>query len=462
MYLEAFIAFLMLMYLRVTLKKSNTHTDWQSHLRKAMVVVGSLFGLQFIGPLQPFVIWIWHIGILVLIYYIFQLEVFQKARTVVFAVLPLVLLSVLSDLMRFFHGNFFDTIEGYLRFIYPFAIIWMIAMYIIFRRQDNALEKEKKKTLEEEKQNKIIAERKSELEVMVAERTAELTQQKEDLQHALNDLKITQAQLIHAEKMASLGELTAGIAHEIQNPLNFINNFSEVNIELSNELRQEVHAMNLSPDDKTNIEEILDDIIKNEQKINHHGKRADSIVKGMLQHSRKSDGQKEVVSINALADEYLRLSYHGLRAKDKSFNATIKTDFDESIGEISIIAQDMGRALLNLFNNAFYATTEKKKNLRINQMPYEPTVSVSTKKVNNSVVIKIRDNGTGIPQKVIDKIYQPFFTTKPTGEGTGLGLSLTYDIITKVHGGELQVNTRESEYTEFVITLPIRTDRSER
>jgi signal transduction histidine kinase len=246
--------------------------------------------------------------------------------------------------------------------------------------------------------------------------------------------------------MASLGELTAGIAHEIQNPLNFVNNFSEVNDELVKELSAEA--------DKGNLEEvkaIAKDIAFNSEKINHHGKRADAIVKGMLQHSRTSSGQKEPTDINALADEYLRLAYHGLRAKDKSFNADIKTDFDNSIGKIKIIPQDIGRVVLNLINNAFYAVDEKKKQ---NLNGYEPTVSVSTKKMNGKVEISVKDNGNGIPQKVLDKIFQPFFTTKPTGQGTGLGLSLSYDII-KAHGGELKVETKEREGSAFIIQLPI-------
>ena len=260
------------------------------------------------------------------------------------------------------------------------------------------------------------------------------------------ELKVHQAQLIQSEKMASLGELTAGIAHEIQNPLNFVNNFSEVNKELIDEMKDEI--------EKGNNEEVIaiaNDIKENEEKINHHGKRADAIVKGMLQHSRASTGQKEPTDINALADEYLRLSYHGLRAKDKSFNATLQTDFDESIGKINIIPQDIGRVLLNLYNNAFYAVTEKKKQ---QAEDYEPTVSVSTKKINDKVEIRVKDNGNGIPQKVLDKIFQPFFTTKPTGQGTGLGLSLSYDII-KAHGGEIKVETKEGEFAEFVIQLPI-------
>jgi signal transduction histidine kinase len=263
---------------------------------------------------------------------------------------------------------------------------------------------------------------------------------------AHENLKSTQSQLIQSEKMASLGELTAGIAHEIQNPLNFVNNFSEVNKELLVEMKDEM--------DKGNLEDakaIADDVIDNQEKINHHGKRADAIVKGMLQHSRSSTGVKEPTNINALADEYLRLSYHGLRAKDKEFNATMNTDFDKSVGKINVIPQDIGRVLLNLYNNAFYAVTEKAK-----QQPngYEPTISVTTKKINNKVEITVKDNGNGIPQKVIDKIFQPFFTTKPTGEGTGLGLSLSYDII-KAHGGEIKVNTAEGDFTEFLIQLPI-------
>ena len=265
------------------------------------------------------------------------------------------------------------------------------------------------------------------------------------LEKTLTNLKSTQSQLIQSEKMASLGELTAGIAHEIQNPLNFVNNFSEVNTELIDELSQEV--------DKGNLEEVkalAKDIKENEEKINHHGKRADAIVKGMLQHSRSSLGVKEPTDINALCDEYLRLSYHGLRAKDKSFNATIKTDFDPSIGNINIIPQDIGRVILNLLTNAFYVVDEKKK---AGVDGYEPTVSISTKKINGKVEIKVSDNGNGIPQKVIDKIFQPFFTTKPTGQGTGLGLSLSYDIV-KAHGGEIKVATKEGEGSFFIIQIP--------
>ncbi|MFI5185331.1 MAG: ATP-binding protein [Chitinophagales bacterium] len=270
------------------------------------------------------------------------------------------------------------------------------------------------------------------------------------LEATLKNLKLTQAQLIQSEKMASLGELTAGIAHEIQNPLNFVNNFSEVNVELIEEIKSHL-ASGGTKLKSEELDELLNDIAANEEKIIFHGKRADGIVKGMLQHSRSSSGVKEPTDINALADEYLRLAYHGLRAKDNSFNATMKTDYDESIGNINVVPQDIGRVLLNLYNNAFYAVTEK---ARLADISYEPLVVVSTKRKNGKVEFTVSDNGDGIPQKVIDKIFQPFFTTKPTGQGTGLGLSLSYDIV-KAHGGEIKVETKDGEATTFIIQLPI-------
>jgi two-component system, NtrC family, sensor kinase len=270
------------------------------------------------------------------------------------------------------------------------------------------------------------------------------------LESTLGHLKSTQSQLVHAEKMASLGELTAGIAHEIQNPLNFVNNFSEVSNELISEMVDEV--------DKGNTDEvkvIAKDVQQNLEKILHHGKRADAIVKGMLQHSRSSSGQKEPTDINALADEYLRLAYHGLRARDKSFNATTHTHFDNDAGLVNIVPQDIGRVILNLITNAFYAVSERKKQ---QGEGYEPAVSVSTNRVEGRIEIKVNDNGTGIPPKTLEKIFQPFFTTKPTGQGTGLGLSLSYDIV-KAHGGELKVETQEGIGTSFIISLPVNQQR---
>lgn len=269
------------------------------------------------------------------------------------------------------------------------------------------------------------------------------------LNETVSNLKETQKQLIQSEKMASLGELTAGIAHEIQNPLNFVNNFSEVSTELTRELVDEIEQGNTEE-----VKSLAKDLIQNLEKINHHGKRADSIVKGMLQHSRSSSGQKELTDINALAEEYLRLSYHGLRAKDKSFNAKFETDFDAFVGKVEVIAQDIGRVVLNLINNAFYAVNERKALQHAKGEDYTPTVIVRTRKTADGITISVKDNGNGIPKKVLDKIFQPFFTTKPTGEGTGLGLSLSYDII-RTHGGVLNVETKENEGTAFHIQLPI-------
>lgn len=299
--------------------------------------------------------------------------------------------------------------------------------------------------------------------ILLEETIEELEQKRKAIEEAnvalhksLEDLKAAQAQLVQSEKMASLGELTAGIAHEIQNPLNFVNNFSEVSAELIDEMKVELATGNQQV-----AIEIADDLKQNLEKINHHGKRAGDIVKGMLQHSRTSTGSREPTDINALADEYLRLAYHGLRAKDKSFNAAMKTDFDDTIGKINVIPQDIGRVLLNLYNNAFYAVQQKQKEAA-EELPtfeksatlYEPTVSVTTKKSGESVFITVNDNGNGIPQNVVDKIFQPFFTTKPTGSGTGLGLSLSYDII-KAHGGEISVESSVGEGSEFIIQIPV-------
>ena len=268
------------------------------------------------------------------------------------------------------------------------------------------------------------------------------------LENTLTDLKSTQTQLVQREKMASLGELTAGIAHEIQNPLNFVNNFSDVSTELVDELQDE-----LNKGDKEEAIAISEDIKQNLEKIRHHGKRADGIVKGMLEHSRTSTGQKEPTDLNVLADEYLRLSYHGLRAKDKSFNAELVTHFDKGLPKVSVIPQDMGRVILNLINNAFYATQQKQKTAAAD---YKPEVTVSTSATNGQVIISVKDNGIGVPDAIKEKIMQPFFTTKPTGEGTGLGLSLSYDIVVKSHGGNILINSAEGDGSEFIVNLPLK------
>jgi signal transduction histidine kinase/ligand-binding sensor domain-containing protein len=325
-----------------------------------------------------------------------------------------------------------------------YAALFAGAVFAFVRYRSLQLVKEKR--VLEDKVHLATEEIMQQKEEIAAQRD-NLEYQRNDLERALAKLKATQTQLIQSEKMASLGELTAGIAHEIQNPLNFVNNFSEVNREMIDELKEELK--------NGNVDEALaiaDDIQQNEEKINHHGKRADGIVKGMLEHSRTGSGTKEPTDINALADEYLRLSYHGLRAKDKSFNAELITHFNPGLPKISVIQQDMGRVMLNLFNNAFYAVSQKKKTAGAD---YKPEVSVSTSTENGQIIIKVNDNGIGIPDAIKDKIIQPFFTTKPTGEGTGLGLSLSYDMVVKGHGGNLQVNSAEGEGSEFIIQLPI-------
>ena len=448
MNLQLIISFFIILYLRKTFKTATRLPWWNKNLLNLMYACIGLQVLEFVFPqAKPAITWVAHIIVFGIVGLIYLEEIFQSVRPTVFAALPLILVSFLSDTVKLISRDFYREWDNVFGAAVFFAVIWLVTLLIINKRQKKALQNERLKTHEEELQNKRMATLKTELEVQVAERTAELTSQKEALEHALKELTSTQALLIQSEKLASLGELTAGIAHEIQNPLNFVNNFSEVNTELIEEMKIEI--------DKGNMEEVMaiaNDIKENELKINHHGKRAEAIVKGMLQHSRSSNGVKELTNINDLADEYLRLAYHGLRAKDKSFNATMQTDFDTTISNISVIPQDIGRVILNLFTNAFYAVDERKK--EAGSVSYEPTVSVKTKKTTGKILITVKDNGKGIPQNVLEKIFQPFFTTKPTGQGTGLGLSLSYDII-KAHGGEIQVKTAENEGTWFTVILPL-------
>lgn len=315
-----------------------------------------------------------------------------------------------------------------------FLLFLMILSFVLYRSNKT-----------KHKANEILYEQKEEIHI-----------QRNKAEKALHELKAMQAQLIQSEKLASLGELTAGIAHEIQNPLNFVNNFSELSIDLAKELKEEIEKPSV---DKEFINDLVGDLVQNQEKINIHGKRASSIVKGMLEHSRSSTGQKELTDINALADEFLRLSFHGLKAKNKNFNADFKTDFDKNLPKIKVIPQEIGRVLLNLINNAFYAVSVQNVG-RVKPTVELPAdvkhlVEISTKKTENNIEIKIKDNGNGIPKANLEKIFQPFFTTKPTGEGTGLGLSLSYDIITKGHSGTLEVESVEGEGAEFIIKLPI-------
>ena len=469
MLLKIILTIIIIQYCRKSLQSADRLPKWDLLLKIEIGISIMSLVIENGGPGASLIAaWIINIILLSLVYLSFYHEEFKPVKSTVYIILPYVIVALIGDVVNLINIGFLNAWTKYIDTAKFFAVIWMIAMWFITRRQKRVIQKQQDKLLEKEKENQVTESLKAALEVQVAERTAALTLQKEELQHALQDLKATQAHLIQAEKMASLGELIAGIAHEIQNPLNFVNNFSEVNKELIDELEQEIEKGNLKE-----VKVIAKDIKENEKKITYHGKRADAIVKGMLQHSRVNSGVKESTDINALTDEYLRLAYHGLRAKDKSFNATMKTDYDPTIGTINIIPQDIGRVILNLITNAFYAVTEKRKQMGeiipTGQVGYEPTVSISTRLLIppsgglRRIEIRVADNGNGIPKRIINKIFQPFFTTKPTGQGTGLGLSLSYDIV-KAHGGEIKVETKEArpddpvgsgEGSTFIIQLPI-------
>lgn len=391
--------------------------------------------------------WIAHVVLFAVIYFCLTQKELKSVKSFIYAIMPFVAVNFIEDFTELISSSFHEEWNNYFDTAVFFSIVWFFAMFFITRKQRKDMEKEQLKAIELEKEFQQSEMLKAKLEIQVAERTAEILGQKEELQKALDELKTTQVQLIQSEKMASLGELTAGIAHEIQNPLNFVNNFSEVSSELLDEMNEEIEK-----GDFEEVKNIASDIKKNLEKINYHGKRADSIVKGMLQHSRIGNTVKEPTNINKLADEYLRLAYHGLRAKDKSFNADLVTDFDENLPKINVLTQEIGRVLLNLFTNAFYATHQKQKKLG---EAYKPMVSVKTTLKDKGIEITVKDNGIGIPEAIKDKIMQPFFTTKPTGEGTGLGLSLSYDIVVKAHGGTITVDSLENDYTVFTILLPI-------
>ncbi len=436
---------------RKSLETNVRLPEWDKILSKIWVVSIALFILAQM-PYMGFIgNWYGKLIYAVLLTTVFLLWDYRPARLFSVALLPYAAVYIVNGLIAFLLPNFYEASDALFGTALTFSFLWLVGFGIYAFVQNNKEVKQRKK--EEEKIRQAEA-RKAELEHLVVERTTELTAQKEELEKALAELKAAQTQLIHSEKMASLGELTAGIAHEIQNPLNFVNNFSELSVELAHELMEEVEKPDL---DKELVADLVKDLTQNQEKINHHGKRAANIVTGMLQHARSSTGAKEPTDLNALADEYLRLSYHGLRAKDKSFNAKMVTDFDPAIGKIEVVPQDFGRVLLNLINNAFYAVHQKgKQTSESGQLSesYSPTVSVSTKQLKNAVEIRIKDNGTGIPDSLRAKIFQPFFTTKPTGQGTGLGLSLAYDIVTKGHGGTMEVETKEGEGTTFIIKLP--------
>ena len=425
-------AFLIIRRLSRSLKFSILRPKWKTMLSTAtwILVVGFIasFALEdYAKDLAGAAV------LFGLIYYVNKEQDFASQRSYLLANIPLAAMGIVNCLFQLFFEGFYDKYDQYFNGATLIAFAWIFGKWATSKKQEEEL--------------RISTERRAELESLVQERTIELQKQKDELQETLQELKTTQAQLIQSEKMASLGELTAGIAHEIQNPLNFVNNFSEVTAELIEEMEVE-----LNKGDKEEAIAIAADIKQNLEKIMHHGKRADGIVKGMLQHSRASSNVKEPTDINKLADEYLRLAYHGLRAKDKSFNADLITHLAEGLPEVSMVPQDIGRVLLNLFNNAFYATKEKQKTAGTD---YKPAVEITTQAKGKSLEIIVKDNGTGIPDEIKEKILQPFFTTKPTGEGTGLGLSLSYDIVVKAHSGKIDVKSKQGEGSEFKISLPV-------
>jgi len=414
---------------------------WIMVFSGVLVIVNSSLNKPFLLLLAGYGLMGW------LFYTCWKEPEFSSQKTLLMSLAPLGFIFFVVDFTRTLAPGFFDDYKSFFETAKIIGFAWLIATIIMYNRQMKALKAERVIREKEAQENKITAARKAQLEILVRERTYELRLQNEKLKEALEELSAAQKQLIHSEKMASLGELTAGIAHEIQNPLNFVNNFAELNEELVDELLDAIVQ-----NDFKEAETLALAIKDNEQKVAHHGKRADSIVKSMLQHSRGSGNARENIPLNALAEECIRLSYHGMRAKEKSFNAKMELILSDDVGMVEGVPGDISRVLLNICTNAFYAVLQR---VRKGEKDYQPTIWLETGLENDHVWIKIRDNGGGIPAEVMDKIFQPFFTTKPTGEGTGLGLSMSFEIITKGHGGTINVESNEGEGAAFIITLPL-------
>ena len=387
------VSFFLIQYVRSALDMKTQFPDWDKLFDYARYGSIALIATYYVADAPTWFGWLWQVFMIALLVIIYKIEDFRPVRGMVQSVIPFMVISIFTDFVKILFPKFYDKYDDFFEIASAFAFILCFVIWLFARKQQSVLMKEREERLREERESRA---QKESLEYLVAERTHELTQQKEELQKTIDELKSTQNQLIQSEKMASLGELTAGIAHEIQNPLNFVNNFAEVSVELCQELTEEIDKTEISDSDKDYIKEIIGDLSQNQQKITHHGKRADSIVKGMLQHSRASSGEKESVDINALADEYMRLAYHGLRAKNKEFNAALTTDFDPTIGKVEVMPQDLGRVFLNLFTNAFYAVAEKKKKLAEEgvEPEYRPEVKITTKKFAGKLYIRVSENWT--------------------------------------------------------------------
>lgn len=440
-----FLITILLWYAKFKLdsKKQQPELD-----KKINLLVYSCIGILilegFFSQITPFTFWLAQAFNIFLFYLSLTKKHLQLTKPITYSALPLFIVNLIEYIIENTSLQLYTNWEEYIDMANLFAVIWLGILLFIDNRQRKSLEKARIIAAEKEKELQLTTKLKAELELQVAERTAEIQQQKEELQKIVDELKSTQTQLIQQEKLASLGALTAGIAHEIKNPLNFVNNFSELSTELVDEFIQTT--------DETERQEIGADLKLNLQKINEHGKRADSIVKNMLQHSRSGSGEKQLTDINQICEEYFNLAFHGKRATDANFNCEMVKQLDINLPKINCVIQDISRVILNLINNAFDAVRERELESKTAQ--YKPSVKLTTLQINNTISISISDNGKGIPPHIKEKIFEPFFTTKPAGQGTGLGLSLSYDIV-KAHGGEMKLETKEGEGSEFVIQLPL-------
>jgi two-component system, NtrC family, sensor kinase len=442
------------LFLLYYLKKSSGPQGFPAHLTRyfkyGMLAAGALIGIAIIN-LPPQILFQLLSFVLVgaIVYLILYTPELESQKSMAITPLPIVGVELLKYLIETISPSIYNTLENYLNAAGFFALIWAVTMWLNHRKQMKEIEIERIFLKEQERQLKATAEQKSQLEVLVAERTSEILKQKEELQEALNHLQSTQEQLIQQEKLASLGQLTAGIAHEIKNPLNFVNNFSELSVDFLEEIGEEMAKISESAE-KENILELLEDVKSNLVKIRHHGARADSIVKSMLMHSRGGTGSMDPTDLNALIREYANLAFHGMRANPHPINVDIQLNLDETLPLIKLNAEDFSRVILNLVKNAFDAMRDK-----INAVgnEYKAAIKITTKELGDQILIEVEDNGPGVPDEIKDKLLMPFFTTKKGTEGTGLGLSITHDII-KSHEGKLDIESTEGEFTRFRILLP--------